>query len=356
MAKSMTFRVLEYFRPYLWKAISILVCIVGVSLCGMIAPLLIRSIIDRAIPNADMQLLTLMSTSMLLVALVSGLITVAQNYLSNVIGQGVMYDIRNHMYRHIQDLHLGFFMKAKTGETVSRLNDDVGGIQGVVTGTFVSIVANFMGLITTVGMIFYLSLPLALLSVFLLPLFVFPARRVGRIRKTLTRDMQRQRADLTHIIQETLGTGGYIFMKIFGREKSEMELFSHNNAEIKRLQIRQALVGRWYFMIVGLFGTLGPALIYWLGGWLVIEGTMTLGTVVAFVAYLARLYGPASSLASVHVDVTASMALFERIFQYMDTKSEVTDSPGAYDLDRVSGEGSFEKVSFDYGTGNKLLN
>ena len=356
MSKAMIMRVLGYFTPYLWKATSILLCILGVSLCGIIAPLLIRNIIDTAIPNSDMPLLTLMAISMLLVSLLSGFITVAQNYLSNVIGQNVMYDIRNHMYSHIQGMHLGFFMKVKTGEAVSRLNDDVGGIQNVVTGTFVSIVANCANLITTVAMIFYLSMPLALLSVFLLPLFVFPARRVGSIRKALTRDTQNRRADLAHILQETLGTGGYILMKIFGRESLEMEKFRQSNEAIMRLQIRQALVGRWYFMIVGLFGTLGPALVYWLGGWLVIRETMTLGTVVAFVAYLARLYGPASSLASVHVDVTTSMALFERIFQYMDTKSEITDASDAYVLNEIRGEVSFQNVSFDYGNGNNVLN
>ena len=348
-------RVLRYFLPYKVKAGLILLWILAAAIIGLVPPLLIRSLIDRAIPERDMSLLSILSVGMVVASLVTGFIGVAQNYLSNLIGQGVMYDMRNHLYRHLQSLHLGFFISVRTGETISRLNSDVAGIQNVVTGTLVSIVANVAILGTTLGMIFWLSWPLATVSVLILPLFIIPTRRVGRIRQDLTRSIQEQRADLTNILQETLSVGGYILMKIFGQEQEEREKFRRKNWEIMRLQIRQALVGRWYFMIMGLFGTLGPALVYWMGGWLVLRDSMTVGTVVAFVAYLSRLYGPASSLASVHVDVTASLALFERIFQYIDLDTDIADAPDADVLSRVNGKVEFQDVSFHYREGRPVL-
>ncbi len=341
-------RISAYFHPYAQESWLILLCILLGSIFGLISPLLIRSIIDRAIPDSDMYLLSLLALGMLGSSLVAGLISVAQNYLSNRIGQGVMYDVRNQLYAQLQGLHLGFFVNARAGETISRLDSDVAGIQNVVTGTFVNVVAQAITLTSTVIMIFYLSWPLAIVSVLILPLFIIPARRVGKIRRALTSETQQERADLTHILQETLSVGGYVLMKAFGRESMEKEKFRAKNSVVMKLQIRQALVGRWYFMIVGLFGTLGPALVYWIGGSLVLREAMTLGTVVAFVAYLARLYGPASSLASVHVEVTTSMALFERIFQYMDMRSEVTDQQNATVIKQSQGEVEFREVSFHY--------
>ena len=348
-------RVLGYFAPYKTRSVYILLCIAATAVLGLIPPLLIRTIIDDAIPNKDMSLLSILSMGMVIAALLSGFVSVGQNYLSNLIGQGVMYDMRNHLYQHLQSLHLGFFIGVRSGETVSRLNSDVAGIQNVVTGTMVSIVSNAVILATTLAMIFYLSWPLALISVLILPLFIVPTRRVGRIRQELTRETQQQRADLTHILQETLSVGGYVLMKVFGQERAERERFREKNWEVMRLQVRQALVGRWYFMIMGLFGTLGPALVYWMGGWLVLQDSMTVGTVVAFVAYLSRLYGPASSLASVHVDVTASLALFERIFQYLDMSPEIQDSPDARPLPRARGRVEFQDVSFHYREGRPVL-
>ncbi|MDA0989015.1 MAG: ABC transporter ATP-binding protein [Chloroflexi bacterium] len=350
-----TRRVLRYFLPYKSKATVILLCILASAVIGLVPPLLIRAIIDSAIPGGNLSFLSRLAIGMVLASLVAGFIGVAQNYLSNLIGQGVMYDMRNHLYGHLQSLHLGFFISVRTGETISRLNSDVAGIQNVVTGTLVSIVSNVAILATTLVMIFWMSWPLAIVSVLILPLFIVPTRRVGRIRQDLTRSIQEQRADLTHILQETLSVGGYILMKIFGQEQEEREKFRKKNWEVMRLQIRQALVGRWYFMIIGLFGTLGPALIYWLGGWLVLRDSMSLGTVVAFVAYLSRLYGPTSSLASVHVDVTASLALFDRIFQYLDMDTEIVDAPNAGVLPCVKGRVEFQDVTFHYREGRPVL-
>ena len=348
-------RIVAYFFPYAGKSGFILICIFGSSVFGLISPLLIRNIIDQAIPDQDMYLLSFLALAMLGSSLASGLISVAQNYLSNLIGQGVMYDVRDQLYTHLQGLHLGFFVNSRAGETISRLNSDVAGIQNVVTGTFVNILAQAITLISTVVMIFYLSWPLAFVSVLILPLFVIPARRVGRIRRSLTSETQQERADLTQILQETLSVGGYVLMKAFGRESTEREKFRQKNFSVMKLQIRQALVGRWYFMIVGLFGTLGPALVYWMGGALVLRDAMTLGTVVAFVAYLARLYGPASSLAGVHVEVTTSMALFERIFQYLDINSEITDCTDATVIGTTQGKVEFRDVSFYYRSGYPVL-
>ncbi|MFC1967961.1 ABC transporter ATP-binding protein [Chloroflexota bacterium] len=348
-------RVLWYYLPYKDKAGLILLCIIATSLFELVPPLLIRAIIDHAIPDRDMTLLSFLAVGMILASLFAGFIGVGQSYLSNVIGQGVMYDLRNRLYQHLQGLHLGFFIKVRSGETITRLNSDVTEIQRVVTGTLVNLVSNFVVLVTTLATILFLSWPLALISVFILPLFIVPTRRVGRIRRSLTRQTQQNRAALTHILQETLSAGGYILMKVFGRDKAEQERFEEKNREVRQLQVHRALVGRWYFMLLGLFSTLGPALIYWLGGWMVLQETMTVGTVVAFVAYLARLYRPASSLATVHVDVTASLALFERIFEYLDMAPEIADAPNADHLTPVRGRVEFQKVSFQYQQGYPLL-
>ncbi len=348
-------RAAAYFVAYWKTGLLVTLCIAATSLLGLLPALFMREAIDRAIPERDLMLLTLLVGGMIVVPLVIGLIGVLQNYLNGLIGQRVMFDIRNQMYQHLQSMSLRFFTDTKIGEIMSRLLSDVGGIQNVVTNVLVSLLTNLITLGSTLALIFSMSWQLSVLAVAILPFFVMPTRRVGRIRQKIASETQSKHAELSSFMQETLSISGYLLMKAFGREKYEALRFRRKNEELMSLQVRQAMVGRWFFMVLGLFGAIGPALIYWLGGYLVMHGSLTLGTIVAFVTLLARLYNPVSSLANIHVDVVTSMALFERIFAYLDMKPEIRDLPDAAVVDRVEGFLEFRDVSFWYRPGQKVL-
>ncbi|HEX6512940.1 MAG TPA: ABC transporter ATP-binding protein, partial [Chloroflexota bacterium] len=334
--------------PYWREGAVILVCLAATASVGLAPPLLIRSLIDDALPHGKTQLLFLLVAGMVAFPLAGGLISVLQSYYSNFVGQRMMMDLRNALYEHMTRLALRFFTTTKTGEIMSRLNNDVGGVQDSVTGSLISIVNNVFILASTLVIIFKMNWQLSLLAVGLLPLFILPTRRVGRIRHDISRDTQRRYAELTAFMEETLSISGYLLMKTFTRDKTQLEKFRAKNKEIFDLSMRRAVVGRWFFMITQTIGSIGPALIYLVGGLLVIRGSLTIGTIVAFVALLGRLYGPVAQLASVHVDFMTALALFHRIFEYMDLKPEIQDPPHARRLDPVAGRITFENVGFAY--------
>ena len=348
-------RALGYLSPYLPTTFIIAVCLIAVAALGSVPPLLIREIIDTALPDGNRGLLNLLAVSMVVVPLGSGLVNVLQNYLNASVSQRIMFDIRNQLYNHLQGLSLRFFTSSRTGEIMSRVTDDVAAIQNTVTGSLISIASNFFTVAITLVVIFTLNWQLALIGISLLPLFIIPTRIVGNLRRSLQRRTQWARAELNTHMQETLNVSGFLLMKVFNRERYEADRFQGRSREVMDLQVHQALVGRWFFMLMGLFSFIGPALIYWWGGQEVINGTLTIGTIVAFVAYLARLYGPVSSLATVYVDVQAAFALFERIFEYLDVESEITDPPDGARLPRLNGCIQFDNVSFEYVPGRPAL-
>jgi len=346
-------RSLRYFRPYMRSWALILVCIAATSLLSLASPLLLREIIDVALPNGDARLLVWSVAAMVGAGALGRLIAVGQFSLNVRIGQGVMFDLRNELYRHLQRQTLRFFTESKTGELISRVSGDVAGIEGVVTGTLVSVVTNVAIVVSVTVVLFSLHWQLALLALGILPFFVLPMRRVGKIRQQLRRQTSEQNASLTSFMQETLSISGSVLVKAFARERAEAARFARESGSLRDMEIRMRMVGRWFFMVIGLFQSVGPALIYLYGGWLVIQGEISVGTVVAFVAYLRQLYGPVSELANVHVDVMTSFALFERIFQYLDLKPEIADKPGARVPPPARGDVRFEHVSFGY-VGDRL--
>ena len=348
-------RALRYLLPYWAPAAVIVVCLIAAASLVAVPPLLIREIIDVALPDGDRGLLNLLVLASIGLYVASGLIGVLQNFLNTLVSQRIMLDIRNQLYTHLQYLSLRFFTKNRTGEIMSRVTDDVDAIQNTVTGSLISIASNFFTVAITLIVIFTLNWQLALISVSLLPLFIIPTRMVGRVRRNLRRKTQEARAELNTQMQETLNISGFLLMKVFGREKDEAHSFRTRSREVMDLQVRQGLVGRWFFMLLGLFSFIGPAIIYWYGGYQVITGALTIGTIVAFVAYLARLYGPVTSLATVYVDVQAALAVFERIFEYLDTRSEVIEATDPVYLDQVRGSIEFESVSFEYAPGRSAL-
>lgn len=344
-------RILSYFRPYVGHALLTLIAIAVNSLLGLIPPLLVRDIFDRAIPAGDRSLLLLLTGGMIAAALGSGLAFVAQNYLSALVGQRVMADIRSQMYRRLLRMSLRFFTETKTGEIMSRVTNDVNGVQQVVTVTMVMTATNALTVASTLFSMFTINWRLALVSVAVLPFFILPTRRVGKLRQRIAGEAQARLAEMNSIMHETLSIGGALLVKAFSRQRDEAERFDAQNRDLMRLQVRQAVVGRWFFMWLSLFGTVGPALVYGYGGWQAISGGLTPGTIVSFVALLGRLYGPASMLLNVQVELLTSVALFRRIFEYLDLPVEISDRPGAVQLPDVRGRIVFDDVSFAYRPG-----
>lgn len=341
-------RIGRYFRPYWLPSSLVLVCILAGSLLGLIPPLLVRELIDDAVPRRDGAALALLCLGMIAAPAAAGLIQVGQTYLNTMVGQRVMLDLRNESYERLLAMPLRFFTATRTGEIMSRLTNDISGIQNVVTNTIVQLVTNVLTIATTLVLIVALDWRLSLLAVAILPFFVLPTRKVGQIRRELQRATQAKLADLNSLMQETLSVSGILLVKTFGRAADERARFRQRNQELMALQLRASMIGRWFFMVLGLFGAVGPALIYWYGGWLVIEGALSVGTVVAFVALLGRLYGPLNALVNWNVEAIASLALFERIFQYIDLVPEIRDRPGARALPPVEGRVTFEHVHFAY--------
>jgi ATP-binding cassette subfamily B protein len=341
-------RVLGYARPY-WRSLSlILVAICTTALIGLVPPLLYRDLIDNVLPNRDFSRLSLLALGMIGIPVVSGLIDVGRRYLSARVGEGIIFDLRQTMYDHLQHMSLRFFTRTKSGEIVSRFNNDVVGAQSAVTGTLPDIVTNGITLISTLAVMISIEWRLALLSVVVLPLFLLPARRVGRILRRIRRQAMEYNADMSSIITETLGINGALLVKTFGRQRQEVARFGETNRNVRDVGVRRALVGRWFFLGLGIASAIGTALIYWVGGYLVLREAITVGTIVAFAAYLTRLYGPISSLSNVQVGFAQSMVSFERVFEYLDLPVEIEDRTGAVELGRVDGHLRFEGVYFSY--------
>lgn len=348
LKKESLLRIYRYFLPYWKQGLGVLLCILLMSGFGLLQPLLIKGVVDTAIPEGRMSLLHLLVILMIVAAILQGFVGVGNTYLNSMIGQGVMHDIRNQMYRHLHRMSLRFFTSTKTGDIMSRVNNDVNGLQSVVTDTISQSINNFLMASTTLVTMFVLDWRLALLSLVLLPLFLLPTRKVGKLNYNVKKETQSKMGEMSSLMQETLSVSGALLVKSFGREEDERVRFESKTRELMKLQIRQSLIGRWFFMFINVISTAGPAIIYWYGGKLVIDHTITLGTVIAFTAFLNRLYGPVSSLASIQVNVLGSVALFDRLFEYLDMKVEIEDKPGAKALPKVEGRIEFDNVSFWY--------
>ena len=344
-------RVLQLFGPYKLLVMGILICILIGAGLGVIPAYLTAQIIDRAIAGHDASLLVVLVITTVVVVIVAGLIGVLQSYMSNIVGQRVMADMREKLYRHLMALSLRFFGRTKLGDLMSRFNNDIGGIQNVVTNTFVSIIASTITILVTVIFMIAFNPLLALVAVIIVPAFAIPTRQVGKIRRRLSRATQEKLAEMGAFLQETLGISGILLVKNFVRQEYEGQRFNATSQEIKDLQIRQNMVGRWFFMFIGLFSTLGPALVFLVGGLEVmgrIPGHISVGEIVAFVTLLGRLYPPATQLMSVWVDMQGAASLFDRIFEVFDEPAEIADRPNAIALPPVTGHIEFDHVKFAY--------
>jgi ATP-binding cassette subfamily B protein len=341
-------RVAGFAKPY-WRWVTLtLVTIIGISLLSLLPPLLIRNLIDVAIPEKDLARLSLLALGMIAVPVINGLLGVAQRYSSATVGEGLIFDLRSEVYAHLQRMSLRFYTHTQTGEMMSRLNNDVVGAQRAVTGTLVTIVSDSISLIATLLIMLALDWRLTLISVAILPFFIFPARRIGRVLRKIAREQMNMNARMNALMNETLNISGALLVKIFGRYDTEVGRFRDRAGDVRDIGIRQAFVGRWFFLSLSLVSAIGTAMVFWLGGYLVIVDIFSLGTLVAFTAYLANLYGPLMALTNARVDFATSMVSFERVFEVLDLPIEIQDRPNAITVDRAVGSVRFEEVSFIY--------
>jgi ATP-binding cassette subfamily B protein len=344
-------RVWGYAHPYRLKTAGLLLTILIITGFSLIPPLLYRDLIDNALPNGNMTRLNWLALGMVGIPLVNALIGVVQRFLSATIGESLIADLRHALFDHMQRMGLRFFTHAKTGELMSRLNNDVVGAQSALSGTFVNIISNVVSVVSTLAIMISLEWRLTLLSVLIVPLFVLPTRRVGRVLREVRRQSLNLNGKMNALMQETLNINGVLLVKLFGRQFDEMARFKERSTAVANIGVRSAMVGRWFFMGLGLVSAIGTALVFWVGGYLVLQGAFTVGTIVAFGAYLTQLYGPLSSISNANVEFATSMVSFERVFQVLDLPPEIEDAPNALTLTNVAGAVRFEDVSFSYEAG-----
>jgi ATP-binding cassette subfamily B protein len=342
-------RVFAYAWPHRLSVLIVLVTIVAIALLELIPPLLYRDLIDNILPTGNIRRLNLVALALIAIPVLTGLIGVVQRHFSALAGEGIIYDLRQQMYAHLQKMSLRFFTHTKAGDVISRFNSDVVGAQNAITGTIPNIVTNTVVLVSTLVVMVAIDWRLTLLSVIVTPLFLLPARRIGTVLRSIRRTAMEQNAEMSNIVNETLTINGALLVKTFGSEQREVARFGKANAAVRDIGIRRAQVGQWFFMGLGISGAIGTAIVYWAGGHMVLNGVITIGDIVAFVAYLSRLYGPISALSNVQVEFVTSMVSFERVFEYLDKPIEIQESPEAIDLDQVAGRVEFSHVSFSYG-------
>jgi ATP-binding cassette subfamily B protein len=346
--RALLVRVFRYARPYLGAIVIVLVAITLTSLLGLLPPLIYRALIDEVLPSGDLRLLNLLAIGLFAVPLLSGLLGVLQRRYGARAGEGIIYDLRNEMFDHLGRMSMRFFTNTKSGEIVSRFNNDVVGAQSAITGTIPEILTNIVTLVSTLIVMITIEWRLALLSIAVLPLFLLPARRVGLILRKIRRQALDYNAEMSSQITETLTVNGALLMKSFNRLPAEEKRFKTVSANVRDVGVRRAEVSQMFFMSLGLVGAIGSALVYWVGGWMVLSDALTIGTIVAFTAYLTRLYGPISALSNVQVEFVTALVSFERVFEYLDLPVEIQDRPDAVRLDAVTGRIRFEEVWFQY--------
>ena len=341
----MTRRIAALFRPYRGRLAAVLGLIVVSAGLGTVSPFLLRDVLDVAIPQHDDGLLALLVGGMIAVAMLTGALGVGQTWLSNVVGQRVMHDLRAQVYRHLQRLSLAFFTRTRTGEIQSRIANDIGGVQNVVTSTATSIVANVTTVIATVVAMVLLDWRLALFSLALTPGFVLLARRVGNQRRRIAATRQGAMADISALVQESLSVSGVLLGKSMGRGGELADRFERESARLADLEVRSRMAGRWVMASIQTSFAVMPALVYLFAG--LAPGAVTIGTLVAFTTLQTRLFWPIQSLLNVGVEIQTSLALFERVFEYLDLPVDLRE--GDRDLPSVRGELRFDDVWFRYG-------
>ena len=348
-------RVLGYARPYRRGIVLMLVLILLSTGLGLITPLILCDLIDYTLPNEDMARLNIMALLLVAIPVATGILRVVQRKINATVGEGLIYDLRVSLYTHLQRMSLRFFTNTKTGELMSRLNNDVVGAQTAISNTIVDIVTNVVTVVATLAVLMTMEWRLTILGLLVLPLFVLAARRLGGRLRDIAREQMDHNARMNAMMNETLNISGALLVKLFGRRTNEIERFEQRAEKVRDNGVSRAVVGSQFFVLTGLISAVGTALVYWVGGHLAIEGVFTIGTIIAFGAYLTQLYGPLQALTNAPVAFAQSMVSFERVFEVIDLPLEIEEAPGAVELKDVRGEVVFDNVTFDYKVDKSLL-
>jgi ATP-binding cassette, subfamily B, bacterial len=349
-------RIVSLFRPYWREQALVFACIVIAAVLGLVPGLMTASIIDSAIPHKSFRELAVDVGIILATALISMGFGVAQGWLNSIVGEGIMRDIRTNLVSHLHRMPIAFFAGTKTGEIMNRVSSDVDNVDSVVTGTLTTIVTNVVMILTTVVAMFIWNWRLALISLVVVPFMILPLGPVGRRMYDIRKKTREQRDTIESITQETLSISGITLIKSFAREAYERTRFYTVGTRLMNLEIRLAMVGRWFLASVTSMVLVGPAIVWLGGGWLALQGMLDVGVIVAFIGYIqGRLYGPAASLVGVQVQIVSALAVFERIFEYLDMKTEEYDPPGAVSLTDIQGGVHFDHVTFSYDADRVIL-
>ena len=341
-------RVMTYGKPYRWRITGSLLSILIYTGMVLLSPLILRHLIDKAIPEKDVNQLLLAALGLLVLPIVSSLFQVITRRLTSQVGEGVIFDLRVSLFDHLQHMSLRFFTHTKLGELISRLNNDVVGAQTAISRTLVTLVTNLIEVVSLLVVMLTLEWRLTLMGIIILPLFIIAARRLGRVFRDIARKQMEMNARMNATMNETLNIGGALLIKLFGRRQAEVERFSTRASAVKDLGIQRATMGIVFMVIVHLLTAVGTALVYGVGGYLVILELFTLGTIVAFGSYLSRLYGSFQGLINAPVEFATSMVSFERVFEVLDLAVGIQETEHPHPLREVSGAIEFDRVTFKY--------
>ena len=341
-------RVLTYSLPYRWQIIGMLAAILASTGLALLTPLILRTLIDQTIPQQDLGQLALLALALLLIPAANGVLSILQRRLNARIGEGVIFDLRVALFARLQRMSLRFFTNTRLGELMSRLNNDVVGAQNAISNTIVGILTNLIQAGAVLLVMLSLEWRLTIISVLILPLFILATRRMGNRLRDIARAAMDANAQMNAMMNETLNIGGALLVKLFGRLNLEVGRFQQRASAVREIGINRAVVGTTFFVVIGLLSAVGTALVYGLGGYLVIRQVFTIGTIVAFGAYLTSLYSALQGLANAPVEFATSVVSFERVFEVIDLPAEIEDQPQAIELKDVRGELVFEAVSFRY--------
>ncbi|MBQ8954333.1 MAG: ABC transporter ATP-binding protein [Clostridia bacterium] len=350
-------RIFAYLAPYWKQLLMVLGCIVLSSVLGLLPSVLTGRIIDEGLIGRDLAMLVKLILFSLAVTLGSNLIRVAESYLNNWIAQHIAFDMRNKMYRHLQQMSQRFFTTSSQGDIITRMTSDISGVERIVTTTFTYILSNIITLAAAVVIMFRQNWILATVGILIVPLFTIPTRQAGKTRWTLTREAQECNDEINGILNETLSVSGQLLVKLFGREAYEFSRYKDVNRRMIRLNIRESMAGQWFLMILSTFTSIGPMLLYLIGGILMMryDAALTVGDITVLVALLGRMYGPVNSLLNLQVEWIRSMALFTRIFEYFDMPVEIKNPDAPVTPQTAQGSVEFRRVSFSYDPERQIL-
>jgi len=357
ITKELVKRVFSYLKPYWKQFILVLVCIALSSVFGLLPSILTGKIIDEGLIGQNLRLLITYIVASLGVTLLSNLIGVGESYINTWIAQHITFDMRNQMFRHLQKMSQRFFTSNNQGDIITRMTSDIGGVESVITNTFKSILSNTITLVFALAAMFQKNWILALLGIAVIPLFVFPTRRAGKTRWTITREAQEANDEVNGILNETLSVSGQLLVKLFGKEQQEYARYESVNEKMIKLNIKERMAGRWFFVVLNTVTNIGPMLLYLVGGILIMQyrSDLTVGDITVMVALLGKTYMPVNSLLNIQVDWMRSMAMFTRVFEYFDMPVEIENPENPVTPEKNTGEVEFSHVGFSYDGERQIL-